>query len=63
MTAGTGIFRRVDAGDPVQHFAYRGGSGFGEILPTDNVAGAGVFKDIILARVAKPVPDDGEGGV
>ncbi len=62
VTAGAGIFRRVDAGDPVQHFAHRGGAGFGEILPTDHVAGAGVLKDIIFARVAKPVPDDGEGG-
>ena len=62
VTAGTGIFRRVNAGDPVQHFAHRGGAGFAEIPPTDNVAGAGVFKDIVFARVAEPVPDDGEGG-
>lgn len=44
VAAGTGIFRRIDAGNAIQDFAHSGGAGFGEIVAADNIAGAGVFK-------------------
>ena len=62
MAAGTGIFRRIDAGNAIQDFAHSGGAGFGEIVAADNIAGAGVFKNIVFPGVAKPVADHRQRG-
>ncbi|VFS83658.1 Uncharacterised protein [Raoultella planticola] len=62
MAAGTGIFRRIDAGNAIQDFAHGGGAGFGEIVAADNIAGASMFKNIVFPGVAKPVADHRQRG-